>query len=571
MHVDVFSKYFRYLCKDGRKQAAAYTLIYMNCKIFLLFLIVSANVCAASADDINDLYRKLDYAIAHSDEYVKQREARISTLKKSVRNHEMMREVYDTYLNIYEEYKCYDNDSAVAYLDKAIASARKMQRKDLAADCMALQAFQCSSVGSYAEALQLLSLTRCDISGKKGLTDYYTACCHVYGELGFYSKMNEQSQSFYKKSNLYRDSLYSILPPNDETYLMKKEMDLSSARKYAEAMKINDQRLRQCRPGTHEYGIVAYYRSQLYRHLKDTVNEKRWLITSATCDVQNAVMDQASLWNLANIIANEGDVDRAYRYINFSWNAARTFGTMVRNWQISPLLGNIDHTYQAKIKQANVWLTVSTIIVSMMVLLLLFLLYYANKQKRYVTAARNELRETNTRLVELNEKMKHTNDKLDESNRVKEEYIGQFLSLCSMYIDNMDKFRMQVGRLVKGRKMDELQALVKNTTMKEQELDDLYKNFDTAFLHLFPNFVDDLNSLLRPECHITLTEKGRLTTTTRVFALIRLGVDDSTKIAEFLHYAVNTIYNYRAKLRNGAIGDRNEFEKKVKKLGLVTL
>ena len=165
--------------------------------------------------------------------------------------------------------------------------------------------------------------------------------------------------------------------------------------------------------------------------------------------------------------------------------------------------------------------------------------------------------------------LKTSNDKLNESNGVKEEYIGQFLGACSHYIDKLDKLRLHVNKMVKNREYQELYSMTRSSELKEHELGELYANFDKVFLHLFPDFVEDLNSLLKPEAQIHLTDAAKLPAMVRVFALIRLGIDDSTKIAEFLHYAVNTIYNYRAKLRNGAIGERNEFEKNVKELGTI--
>ena len=96
---------------------------------------------------------------------------------------------------------------------------------------------------------------------------------------------------------------------------------------------------------------------------------------------------------------------------------------------------------------------------------------------------------------------------------------------------------------------------------------ELFENFDTVFLHLFPSFVDDFNALLTPEAQVHPKEENRLTTEIRIFALIRLGIEDSSKIAEFLHYSVNTIYNYRARIKNGALGNREQFEQRVKSLG----
>ena len=102
--------------------------------------------------------------------------------------------------------------------------------------------------------------------------------------------------------------------------------------------------------------------------------------------------------------------------------------------------------------------------------------------------------------------------------------------------------------------------------LTDEELEELYANFDTAFLHLFPNFVGKFNDLLQENEQI-LPKKGELLNTElRIFALIRLGIEDSSQIAEFLRYSVNTIYNYRAKVRNKARGSREDFDDLVRKI-----
>lgn len=175
----------------------------------------------------------------------------------------------------------------------------------------------------------------------------------------------------------------------------------------------------------------------------------------------------------------------------------------------------------------------------------------------------------NRQLSSLNDRLRDSNLKLGDANRVKEEYVGRFMRMCSIYVDRLDGMRKRVNRLVKAGRYDELKELTRSTEPKEQELDELYVNFDTALLHLFPNFVDCFNELLRPEEQVQLTGKERLNTTVRIFALIRLGIDDSSKIAEFLHCSANTIYNYRARVKNGARVDRDTFEERVKAIGTV--
>lgn len=530
----------------------------------------------AQNKNIKDLYEQLDQAIEQSQYYINQKESRITKIKKQSRQGHTPPQLLTAYYKLYEEYKTYKSDSSIYYIHQAIDLAKRNNMKSDITKLRSLLALQYSTSGAFTEALHVLQSIDKKTLNNSNKKDYYIAFYHVCGELGF-TNINidtELSQEFYSKQNCYRDTLFSILSPNSEDYLMRKEVLLTSQNKLKEALKINDIRLSKCKKGSHEYGIVAYYRYLIYRSLKDEDMVKYWLLQSAICDVKCAINDQASLWILAEILSKEKDVERSYKYINFSWKAIKKFCTRIRSWQISPVLGTIDHNYQAELKKANHRLIFAIICVSLLVIALALLTFYVNKQKSYLSNARNELKKTNTQLEELNNKLSSTNgmlkasnDKLNESNGVKEEYIGQFLGACSHYIDKLDKMRLNVNKMVKNKQYNELYSMTKSSEVKEQELEELYANFDKVFLNLFPNFVEDLNGLLKEECQIHLSSPNKLSAIVRVFALIRLGIDDSTKIAEFLHYAVNTIYNYRAKLRNGALNDRNEFEKKVRELG----
>lgn len=530
----------------------------------------------AQNKNIKDLYEQLDQAIKQSQYYINQKESRITKIKKQSRQGHTPQQLLTAYYKLYEEYKAYQSDSSIYYIHQAIDLAKRNNMKSDITKLRSLLALQYSTSGAFTEALHVLQSIDKKTLNNSNKKDYYIAFYHVYGELGF-SNIHidtDLSQEFYNKQNCCRDTLFSILSPNSEDYLIRKEVLLTSQNKLKEALKINDIRLSKCKKGSHEYGIVAYYRYLIYRSLKDEDMVKYWLLQSAICDVKCAINDQASLWILAEILNKEKDVERSYKYINFSWNANKRFCTRIRSWQISPVLGTIDHNYQAELKKANHRLIFAIICVSLLVIALALLTFYVNKQKSYLSKARNELKKTNTQLEELNNKLSSTNgmlkasnDKLNESNGVKEEYIGQFLGACSHYIDKLDKMRLNVNKMLKNKQYNELYSMTKSSEVKEQELEELYANFDKVFLNLFPNFVEDLNGLLKEEYQIHLSSPNKLSAIVRVFALIRLGIDDSTKIAEFLHYAVNTIYNYRAKLRNGAINDRNEFEKKVRELG----
>ena len=157
---------------------------------------------------------------------------------------------------------------------------------------------------------------------------------------------------------------------------------------------------------------------------------------------------------------------------------------------------------------------------------------------------------------------------MNDSNRVKDEYIGKFLSICSDYIDKLDNYRIKVNRKLKAGQQSDLLRMTGSDQLKEDELKELFDNFDDVFLRLFPSFVEDFNALLKPGEEIVPTEKNRLNTDLRIFALIRLGIEESSKIAEFLRYSPNSIYAYRARINNKAAGNRDEFERLVKEIGM---
>lgn len=344
------------------------------------------------------------------------------------------------------------------------------------------------------------------------------------------------------------------------------------------SLAINDKWMANVTHGSHAYALTTFYRYLEFKQRNDTTQMMYWLTESAVSDVRNAVMDQGSMWELANLLMAQGNIDRAYKYISFASDCATHFGTRLRFWQLSPILSAIDNKYRNYHENEKQRTRIFMFILGLLAVVLTLLLYNAICQHKRLSVAhaqvheKNELLTTlNAQLSSLNEQLSSVNNHLSESNSVKEEYVGHFMRLCSMYVDKIDKFRKRVNKMVKNREYDELYQLTRGQEFREKELDDLYASFDTAFLHLFPDFVEEFNALLRPEERITIDEKDRLNTSIRIFALIRLGIDDSSKIAEFLHYSVNTIYNYRAKIKNGALHDRETFEQRVKDIGNLPL
>lgn len=307
--------------------------------------------------------------------------------------------------------------------------------------------------------------------------------------------------------------------------------------------------------------------------MNDVENEKINLCLSAITDIRLAIKDHASLWTLAQLLYEDGDIERAYKYIRFSWNATKFYNARLRSWQSADVLSLIDKTYQAMIEKQNNRLQQNLWIISALLLLLVFAVIRIYTQMKKLAVARNHLQIANVKLNSLNEELLQINGQLKvanadlvESNLIKEEYIARFIKLSSRYINRLDAYRRMVSQKITTKKIQELLDITRSPEVLDEELNELYTNFDTAFLHIFPDFVKKFNLLLKEDEQIVLKKEELLNTELRIFALIRLGIEDSSQIAEFLRYSVNTIYNYRAKVKNKARIPRDDFEDIIKNL-----
>lgn len=524
----------------------------------LTFILLPLTIVSAQDFDLAHQYELLDQAISQYPQYLKQKEQHIDQLKRTAHKAPNTQAQIDALLQIYNVYQSFQKDSALFYINECIRLAKDHQLYDQQARYQSLLALQYSIIGSYSEALSVLRHIDRNALSPQGWQDYYYTSNNVYQNMALTAQSTDEKlpAKYFAIADLYGDSLLQHTSPQSFFALHRQEINLTLNHRFQEALRVNDQQLATCKDDSRQFAIVAFNRNLIYMAMNDKRNAKLWLVKSAIVDIKSAIMDQSALWTLAEMLCEENDVERANRYLRFSYRALSHFNAQARFWQVSPVLDKIDTSYQVLLAQNNLRLKTTLAIISIMAFAMALFSYFIYRQKRLANKARNEAMQLN--------------HKLAESNQVKEEYIGQFLASCSHYIDLIEQQRLEVNKKLRKKQYAELSEMTNSSALKDEALDELYAHFDSAFLHLYPHFVQDLNGLLREDSQIKLSDDGRLTPTVRIFALIRLGIDDSNKIAEFLHYAVNTIYNYRAKLKNAAKGDRNTFEQEVKKLGLIS-
>lgn len=543
---------------------------------FIILLLYSC--FSFSQTDYQSLLPDLDKAIKESDLYVQKRENRIDSYKEELKKvTAFSNEEYLINTRLHKEYRPFICDSAIFYLNKNIEIAEALGNQKLKDESQLHLAYLLGSSGMYKEAVDMLLSIEQQKLDVDLFVDYYNTHYHVYAELAFYTQDKKKADIYRHISETYQDSLNSVITPQHPLYLEIKEIDLRNSWNMSEALRYNDLRLEKTAFGEQTYALIMFHRALIYGWQGNRDVEMYYLALSALSDIQTATKDHASLWMLAQALFEKGDIERAYNYIRFSWDETAFYNARLRSLQSAAILSLIDKTYQAKIETQNKKLQDYLILTSALAVLLVVALFFIYKQIKRLSVARKKLQTANSDLKKLNEALKQinnemklvneqlqsTNAELSDSNRIKEEYIGRFIGLCSTYIDKLDAFRKKINKKLNNGEVDDVRSMTRSQDILEEELEGLYANFDSAFLQLFPDFVEKVNKLLQPEERFTLKKMELLNAELRILALIRLGISDSSQIADFLRYSLTTIYNYRSKMKSKAIVSKEDFEKMI--------
>lgn len=547
----------------------------MKLLTFILTLFCLSVHVFSSEPSLNSLFKELDEKISHKEVYIELKNSKIDNIKAEKRKLNSSPSLnYALNQSLYNEYKSYVSDSAIFYLNENLKIAETLNDQYRINETSISLAYIFTSLGLYKEAIDVMSNVETRFFDEKQKVQYYLTNRYIYSGLALYTQDLRNKGLYRKISHAYADTLLQVADKNSEEYLKVEETNLRERRDIPAALLINNKRLALTKEGTAEYAYVAFHRALLYRFANNYDMEKRYLLMSAISDVKSAIKDNASITMLSDILMKEGDVDRAHYYVRYSLDNINDYNTRIRSAEILNIQTIIDKAYQQKSDEQKRTLSIFLIVISILSVLLVISVCYVYKQMRKGIIISKHMKESNAKLNHLNQKLSDVNKKLSEinsdaveANKVKEEYIGYFLSECLNYIDKLDSFRKMVNSKIKDKQIDELYKTTRNNELKDNELKELFINFDTIFLHLFPNFIEKFNSLLLDEEHVILKKGEILNTELRIYALIRLGINDSNKIASFLGYSVNTIYNYRAKMKNKAKVAREDFEVAAKRIG----
>ena len=546
-----------------------------NIIIFLcLCTICMCRLHAADSSRADSLLLKLDQAIKERPIYMEQKELKLVELKRQLHRQIPDEERFAILGTLLDEYRSFNTDSALHMAEEREQIAIRLGNREYIDNARMNKADVLGMTGMYKEVMDLMRNIHIDRLPVDIHPYYYHIYRTVYGLMADYAVTAYEKKLYTELTDKYRDSLLLVNKDNLLIHTLIQSDQYNVRNEYDKAIRLLTDYLALQKDYEHDVAICAYTLSESYRLKGDKEKEKEYLIVSAMADMKTAVREYISLRKLAVLLYQEGDIERAYSYVKICMEDAAACNARLRKLEILEIFPIINDAYQQKTEKQQEQMKWALVSISLLSLFLLLAIFYVYKQMKKVAAARREVIDANKRLKELNDELHLSNAQLKEANHsiaensyLKEEYICRYMDQCSVYLEKMDNYRRSLGKIAATGNVEELYKNIKSSKFIEGELKEFYTNFDNTFLQLFPTFVEDFNALLADDEQISLKAGERMNTELRIFALIRLGITDSVKIAQFLRYSVTTIYNYRTKVRNKAAGDRDLLEQEVMTIG----
>lgn len=509
---------------------------------------------------------ELDKVIENIDGYSVDKNKKIDRLKDLLTISTDDEQKYILYNQLFDEYFYYQKDSALVYAKKSYRISNLLNDKTKIQKSILNLSYSYGTSGLFKEAVEFLS--KINLKENPQLkVEYYTVSNVIYNHMSFYAESEQERKEYFNRYRIELDSLMRYLPDSTKAYSHLFFNDLKFKKKYAEAV---DTMLVLFPKFTdfHDKGMIAYSISEIYQLMGNEEEQIHWLTISSINDLKSMTKEYISLKNLAVLLFKNGEIDRAYTYISQSLRDAQFCNARLRTYEISQYLPLIDIAYKHQEEEKQKIFKRAAVTIAILFVFLLIAIWRVYRQNYKLKKTRIDLSSANGTLSELNSELTMSNHKLEESNLIKEEYIAKYMDQCSVYIDKMDEYRRLLHKTSLKGKMEDLVMKIKSTDFIEDVLEDFYINFDHTFIQLFPDFVSEINNLLMEGQKINLKPGQILNTELRIYALIRLGINDSIKISKFLRCSTNTVYSYRTRNRTNSIGERNEFEDKVMKIGV---
>ena len=522
--------------------------------------------------DNNQLYKQLDAALAQRAHYVELKEKSLNEIKQGAKYVTSNEDKLKLYEQLANDYKAYEYDSAMTYVNKGLILAQKSNNIFFNKRFQLSQTRLLITRGFYAEAKEILQ----KIEPKEEPRDYqflyYYTMYGLYNNWSTYCVNNEFSKNYDLKKVEYLKKAIELSPKKDAFYyyLMGELYYFNNHPNNNKTIQYYKKALSMEKANSRLHAMTAFALSEVYQKANNLELMEHYLLVAAISDITSATKENVALQDIALFIYKHKTIslNKAQEYINLSLEDAYAYNNRLRRIEISSKLQLITNAYTDDIKTTNRLLNIALLVIILLLLGVGISSLFIRKKNRLLKQKKDEITATSAKMEILNGQLHLINDELKDTNQKRERLVKVYIDLCYKNIERNSKLRTLVVRKIKANQSKELLSLLSSSSSTEKENKEFLTEFDKAFLSLYPTFVNELNQQLTESAHIQLKENGEMPPILRVCALLRLGITESSKIAGILSYSPQTVYNYRSILKNNAI-DKEHFEENVLKLCMI--
>lgn len=545
-------------------------------------LLLAVLICFQAGDisakeSRSELLSELEEVLSRKDVYEGYFNDRLNVMKSILAEQDDLQQRYNINKRLADEYFAHSMDSTVRYIDECRKIALQTDDGQKLIETDILLAWAYTMAGYHIEAASIVEKYH-DESIPADLRPLWYEMMHdFHGELQAYARDGEAYQKHIAGRDKYRNLLLSCIPTESFLWHRMKSEECISAHDFTGARNHISAMVGMSDKNTNDYAIACYLYFDSLISDKDSTGatgdeQFYWLVRSAVADIMCATRDYASLNFISRIVFDSGDVTRAFGYIaDYCLPDAISFGGKLRPWQVAQFFPTIENAYESKSEKDRTLLCVMLGIVAVLMFCLLITLLFISKKQRILLDIKNRLQESylkiesqNHDLIVMNDKLSSLNANIIEAGKIKQDYIAAFLCVFSENIDKERQYKNHVLKYIRQGNSKEIANEIEALSTVEEDIDKFYKMFDRMVTAICPDFVSRFNDLLMEGEEIYPKGDNLLAPEMRIFALINFGITDAGKIASLLHYSTNTIYNYRAKIKNKAKGSRDEFEEAIK-------
>ncbi len=521
------------------------------------------------------LLDSLDRVIEQRETYWQRKMDYIAQRRKQMAQTNNARTRLDCCIDISKAYYVTNFDSALYYIDLAEEQAKVLRDEQDAWQCIINKAELLAFRGMYTEADELLRGIDVQQLDSTSLFQFLITDFRVNQYRADYLGDELYAPRFRQQGfERLRQAMPLVSEQNEAFDYYAGEYNIFISNDEQQAMRHYHRAADKLSPDSRFYAMACYALASNYHANNDIEHSIEYLARASISDLINSSKESMALQDLAQVLfaGPKPQIERAQRYVNVALADAQQSNNRLRTLDIAKKSPEIILTYQALLSQQNQTLRRALWALSLLAVLMVALIVFIVRQNSLLTQRRHALAESNSQLSllneqlgTLNEQLADTNGRLIATNKRRESLAKVYIDLCATYVHRLERFQLLVQRKIKAKQTTDLLSAISSQRLSAEENAAFMHRFDKTFLELYPTFVNEFNALLLEGEQITLPHSSTLTTELRIFALIRLGVKESSEIAALLQFAPRTVYNYRSAFKT-RVRDREHFEEQVCKL-----